>query len=65
MRTYGACAAAGPPDTDSIPPAERPGILWELYRELAADGWSLDAFSYTTNFRFVACLLADALLLAC
>ena len=45
--------AAGPPDTDAVPPSERPGTLWELYRQLDSEGWSLDAFSYTTNFRSV------------
>ena len=44
--------AAGPPDSDAVPPSERPGKLWELYRKLEADGWALDAFSYTTNFRW-------------
>ncbi len=44
--------AAGPPDTDAVPPSERPGKLWDLYRKLEADGWALDAFSYTTNFRW-------------
>lgn len=45
---------AGPPDADATPPLERPGTLWDLYRQLDADGWSLDAFSYTTNFRMAA-----------
>ncbi|KAL3148732.1 hypothetical protein ABBQ38_014143 [Trebouxia sp. C0009 RCD-2024] len=44
----------GPPDTDGRPPLERPGTLWDLYRQLDADGWSLDASSYTTNFRVKA-----------
>ncbi|DBB06799.1 hypothetical protein WJX82_001393 [Trebouxia sp. C0006] len=47
-------ATAGPPDTDAVPPLERPGKLWDLYRKLDADGWALDAFSYTTNFRLKA-----------
>lgn len=47
-------AIAGPPDTDAVPPSERPGTLWELYKKLEADGWALDAFSYTTNFRMKA-----------
>ena len=50
MRKY--FCAAGPPDTDAVPPLERPGKLWDLYRKLDADGWALDAFSYTTNFRW-------------
>jgi hypothetical protein len=32
-------------------PAERAGSLWGLYREMAADGWCVDARDYTTNFR--------------
>lgn len=30
---------------------ERPGLLWQWYRELAAAGWVLDGAGYTANFR--------------
>lgn len=30
---------------------DRSGSLWGLYEELAADGWTLDARNYVTNFR--------------
>ncbi|KXZ54955.1 hypothetical protein GPECTOR_3g123 [Gonium pectorale] len=43
--------AAGPITQDAVPPAEREGPLWDLYRKLQADGWSLDANGYTTSFR--------------
>jgi hydroxymethylpyrimidine pyrophosphatase-like HAD family hydrolase len=36
---------------DLPPPMEREGELWALYRELAANGWHVDARDYATNFR--------------
>lgn len=33
------------------PPEDRPGRLWELARELRADGWAVDARDYAANFR--------------
>uniref|UniRef100_A0A7S0WP63 Sucrose phosphatase-like domain-containing protein n=1 Tax=Pyramimonas obovata TaxID=1411642 RepID=A0A7S0WP63_9CHLO len=33
------------------PPADRKGLLWDSYRKLHADGWTVDAQSYTTLFR--------------
>lgn len=32
-------------------PADRTGSLWGLYEELLADGWTLDARNYVSNFR--------------
>ncbi|KAG2432634.1 hypothetical protein HXX76_008974 [Chlamydomonas incerta] len=43
--------AAGSIDQDATPPQDRKGPLWDLYRTLHADGWSLDANGYTTSFR--------------
>lgn len=43
-------AAAGPADT-SLPPQDRVGVLWDVYRALLDDGWAVDADGYTTNFR--------------
>ncbi|CDF39098.1 unnamed protein product [Chondrus crispus] len=35
-----------------LPPVEvRDGTLWQLYRQLAHDGWNIDARDYMTNIR--------------
>ena len=54
MAIFAMCTAAGPPDNDGTAPSARSGKLWELYKQLQDDGWSLDAISYTTNFRLNA-----------
>ncbi|KAG2486320.1 hypothetical protein HYH03_015024 [Edaphochlamys debaryana] len=43
--------ACGGVEQDVTPPAKREGPLWDLYRKLSAEGWSLDANGYTTSFR--------------
>lgn len=32
-------------------PAQRPGVLWQLYKILEEQGWKLDARDYITSFR--------------
>mmetsp|Transcript_114185 Transcript_114185/g.333823 ORF Transcript_114185/g.333823 Transcript_114185/m.333823 type:complete len:342 (-) Transcript_114185:133-1158(-) len=44
-------AAAGPAAQGSVPPAERSGELWDLYRSMKQDGWECDANRYSTSFR--------------
>lgn len=44
-------SVAGGVEQDAVPPSERKGSLWDFYRQLQADGWSLDANGYTTSFR--------------
>lgn len=41
----------GPLGQDALPPAQRSGTLWQHFVALQAQGWSLDAASYTTAFR--------------
>ncbi|KAK9838542.1 hypothetical protein WJX81_006152 [Elliptochloris bilobata] len=36
---------------DSLPAAERKGLLWDTMRALMAQGWEPDTFSYSTAFR--------------
>ncbi|KAL6759566.1 hypothetical protein V8C86DRAFT_1807886 [Haematococcus lacustris] len=43
--------AAGPPQQDACAPGARQGALWEWFRSLEAQAWSLDASGYTTSFR--------------
>ncbi|KAK9813115.1 hypothetical protein WJX72_009286 [[Myrmecia] bisecta] len=43
---------AGPADQEGVPPAQRKGLLWDLYRSLTQDGWKVDTASYTTCIRF-------------
>ena len=43
--------AAAPIILDSVPPSERPGILWDLFRKLERQGWACDANKYSTDFR--------------
>ena len=33
-----------------LPPEERSGALWDLYRRLRAEGWQCDAKGYVTSF---------------
>lgn len=33
------------------PPEKRDGSLWQLYNQMIAEGWTIDARDYTTNFR--------------
>ena len=42
---------AGPASAEGLPPAARPGALWDAYRSFAAAGWAPDAASYATSFR--------------
>ncbi|GLC33935.1 hypothetical protein PLESTB_000819800 [Pleodorina starrii] len=42
---------AGSLEQDAVQPNDRSGPLWDLYRKLASEGWSLDANGYTTSFR--------------
>ena len=42
---------ASPMVVESVPPAERPGVLWELYNRLQKEGWACDANRYSTDFR--------------
>jgi hypothetical protein len=42
---------ACPCSQDTVVPEKREGALWDMYRSLQADGWSLDASGYTTSFR--------------
>ena len=42
---------AAPMVIESMPPSERPGVLWELYRRLQKEGWVCDARQYYTCFR--------------
>lgn len=44
-------AAAGPPTQGGLPPEERAGELWDLFRSVQQDGWAVDARSYSTSFR--------------
>eukprot|EP00930_Biecheleria_cincta_P071922 TRINITY_DN59371_c0_g1_i1.p1 TRINITY_DN59371_c0_g1~~TRINITY_DN59371_c0_g1_i1.p1 ORF type:complete len:338 (+),score=57.83 TRINITY_DN59371_c0_g1_i1:69-1082(+) len=44
-------SSASPPVPESIPPSERPGLLWDLFRKMEQDGWALDTNSYMTSFR--------------
>lgn len=45
-------SAAGPPSAnEGLPPRDRKGELWEVYRRLEAEGWSPDASGYSTSFR--------------
>lgn len=45
-------AAAGAPSTnEGLPPRDREGALWEVYRKLEGEGWSPDASGYSTSFR--------------
>eukprot|EP00955_Chlamydomonas_euryale_P066977 359706-Chlamydomonas_euryale.AAC.2 len=46
--------AAGPVFQNTTPPCKREGLLWEWFRKLEADDWSLDANGYTTSFRMHA-----------
>mmetsp|Transcript_32699 Transcript_32699/g.92759 ORF Transcript_32699/g.92759 Transcript_32699/m.92759 type:complete len:311 (-) Transcript_32699:136-1068(-) len=43
--------AAGPSDQDTVPPEDRKGPLWDIYRLLQKDGWQCDTNSYVTSFR--------------
>lgn len=42
-----------PPTPKPLPSFLSQGSLWDFYRQLQADGWSLDANGYTTSFRCV------------
>ena len=42
---------AAPVILDSVPPSQRPGILWDLFRKLDQEGWACDANKYSTDFR--------------
>ncbi|GIM06259.1 hypothetical protein Vretimale_10615 [Volvox reticuliferus] len=42
---------AGSVEQDAVQPKDRAGPLWDMYRKLLADGWTLDANGYTTSFR--------------
>mmetsp|Transcript_599 Transcript_599/g.1926 ORF Transcript_599/g.1926 Transcript_599/m.1926 type:complete len:420 (+) Transcript_599:589-1848(+) len=42
---------AGCSSQDSLPPNERVGELWDVYRSLLSGGWSVDAKSYYTSIR--------------
>ncbi len=45
---------ARPAHTPNTPPHFLPqGVLWDFFRQLHAEGWSLDANGYTTSFRCV------------
>ena len=43
--------AIGGMEEDALPPEERSGALWDLYRRLIAEGWACDPKGYTTSFR--------------
>ena len=42
---------AAPMVLESLPPAERPGILWEFCSQLQKEGWTCDTKQYYTCFR--------------
>ena len=42
---------AAPMVLESLPPSDRPGVLWELYTKLQREGWVCDANKYSTDFR--------------
>lgn len=42
---------AAPMVLESVPPSDRPGVLWDLYTKLQKDGWVCDANKYSTDFR--------------
>eukprot|EP00775_Hariotina_reticulata_P006674 gene6674-6898_t len=46
-------AVTGPVNQDIHPPLERQGLLWDWYRQLHQEGWSLDSNSYSTCFRLM------------
>ena len=42
---------AAPVVLESVPPSQRPGTLWDLFRKLEREGWTCDANKYSTDFR--------------
>lgn len=42
---------AGAGDAQVPPPSERHGSLWDLYKEMEAEGWDVDGEGYFTQFR--------------
>eukprot|EP00438_Fugacium_kawagutii_P021610 Skav212194 [mRNA] locus=scaffold754:597444:598430:- [translate_table: standard] len=42
---------AAPLVLESVPPSDRPGILWDFYARLQKEGWVCDANKYSTDFR--------------
>ena len=47
------CHEAAPMVLESVPPPDRPGILWEFCSQLQKDGWACDTKQYYTCFRIV------------
>ncbi|GMH34193.1 hypothetical protein BSKO_02027 [Bryopsis sp. KO-2023] len=47
-------AAAGPHDQETLAPEKRTGSLWDLYRKLKEDGYSLDCRGHSTCMRVVS-----------
>lgn len=43
--------AAGSNLQEEMKPEDRKGTLWDFYRQLVAQGWTPDVYSYTTSFR--------------
>lgn len=46
--------AAGSNLQEEMKPEDRKGTLWDFYRQLVAQGWTPDVYSYTTSFRLKA-----------
>lgn len=42
---------ASQPVPESVPPSDRAGLLWDLFRKMEQDGWACDTKSYMTSFR--------------
>ena len=38
-------------EEDEVPPEARSGAVWELYKEMVDEGWTVDCSGYTTSFR--------------
>lgn len=43
--------AAGSPDQEGVAPERRQGPLWDAFRALKAEGWTVDGRDYSTAFR--------------